>query len=186
MITAPLPRPRPLLRVVLTLSVVASAAACSRDDEPEAATGCASTVREASLAVEVDEQIALLDVALSQCISAGALIGEMSRDPGIVGYSPATYVELRCSNASDDVVLTSAVCTTYRAPSTTVPVVAPSADYVALTLDGRSIVIVPDVDAPFVGAVPEPMQRNVDIAVEQGCIGVIANATPGRRRSATR
>lgn len=180
--TEPLPRPaassRPrAVRTVGALAAVALAGlagGCSQDEEPEAATGCAATVREASLATEVDEQITLLDLALARCISVGALVGEMARYPGIVGYSPATFVELRCGTATDDTVRTSAVCTSYAAPATTVLPVSPDVVYVAETLDGRRIEIVPDADTPFVDGRPEPMQRTVDIAVESGCQGVIA------------
>jgi hypothetical protein len=159
---------------VAALLLAAVAGACSQSQEPEAATGCAATVREASLAAEVDEQIVLLDLALARCISVGALVGEMARYPGIVGYSPATFVELRCGTATEETVRTSAVCTSYAAPATTVLPVSPDVVYVAETLDGRRIEIVPDADTPFVDGRPEPMQRTVDIAVESGCQGVIA------------
>jgi hypothetical protein len=144
------------------------------DDEPEAATGCAATVREASLAAEVDEQIALLDLALARCTSVGALVGEMAHYPGIVGYSPATFVELRCGTTSDETIRASAVCASEAAPATTLLPVSPDVVYVAETLDGRRIEIVPDADTPFVEGQPEVMRRTVDIAIEAGCEGVIA------------
>lgn len=175
----PLPSARPGRRraapaALAVLAGAITATGCGRDAEPEQATGCAATVREASLAAEVDEQVALLDLALARCVSVGALIGEMSRYPGIVGYSPATFVELRCTTASDEAVLSSAVCTSYAAPATTLLPASPDVVFVAETLDGRRIEIVPDADTVFVGGRPEAMQRTVDIAVESGCPGVIA------------
>lgn len=155
-------------------AVATVAVACSQDDGPEAATGCAATVREASLATEVDEQISLLDLALARCVSVSALVGEMARYPGIVGYSPTTFVELRCTTATDETVRTSAVCASSAAPATTLQLQSLDVVYVAETLDGRRIEIVPDADTPFVGELPAPMQRTVDIAVESGCPGVIA------------
>lgn len=180
--TAPLPhrvtpaRPRAgtALHVAAAVVLAALGGACNQDEEPDAATGCAATVREASLAAEVDEQIALLDLALARCISVGSLVGEMARYPGIVGYSPATFVELRCGTATSETVRASAVCTSYAAPATTLLKVSPDVVHVAETLDGRRIEIVPDADTPFVDGRPEPMQRTVDIAVESGCQGVIA------------
>lgn len=176
MTVTPLPRRcgRTIIGALAAAAATLASAGCGRDAEPEQATGCAATVREASLAVEVDEQVALLDLALARCVSVGALIGEMTKYPGIVGYSPATFVELRCSTAADDAVLASAVCTSYASPATTLAPLSPDVVYVAETLDGRRIEIVPDADTVFVDGRPEAMQRTVDIAVEAGCPGVIA------------
>lgn len=159
---------------VLACALAVGTAACTADDEPAAATGCAATVREASLAVEVDEQVALLDDAFSRCVSAESLTTEMDRYPGIVGYSAPTFVSLRCRTTTDDGLLASSVCRSISAPATTVVVVV-TADvvFVAETLDGRRIEIRPDADTPFVGEVPEAVQRTVDIAIEAGCAGVI-------------
>jgi hypothetical protein len=154
--------------------LAAAVAGCTADEEPAAATGCRATVRDASLAVEVDEQVALLDLAFSRCVSAGSLTAEMDRYPGIVGYSAATFVELRCGTAPDEAVRTSPVCASIAAPVTTVVAVDTDIVFVAETLDGRRIEFRPDADTPFAGGVPEVIQRTVDIAIEAGCDGVIA------------
>jgi hypothetical protein len=158
---------------VLACALAASTVACTADDEPATATGCAATVREASLAVEVDEQVALLDDAFSRCVSAATLTAEMDRYPGIVGYSAPTFVALRCRTTTDQRLLTSAVCSSINAPATTVVAVTVDVVFVAETLDGRRIEIRPDADTPFVGDVPESVQRTVDVAIEAGCAGVI-------------
>ncbi|HEX6658535.1 MAG TPA: hypothetical protein VF065_10665, partial [Ilumatobacter sp.] len=46
--------------------------------------------------------------------------------------------------------------------------------FVGETLDGRRIEIRPDADTVFVGDVPQVVQQTVDIAIEAGCDGVIA------------
>jgi hypothetical protein len=154
--------------------VATVASACTADQEPAAATGCAATVREASLAVEVDQQVALLDLAFSRCVSAASLTAEMDRYPGIVGYSAPTFVEIRCGTTTDETLLASAVCGSIAAPATTIAPVTADLVFVAETLDGRRIEIRPDADTAFVGDVPEVVQRTVDIAIEAGCPGVIA------------
>ena len=159
---------------LLACVAVTGSAACTADDEPAAATGCAATVREASLAVEVEQQIALLDLAFSRCVSAASLTAELDRYPGIVGYSAPTFVEIRCGATADETLLASAVCRSIAAPVTTVAAVTVDVVFVAETLDGRRIEIRPDADTPFVGEVPEAVQRTVDIAIEAGCPGVIA------------
>lgn len=158
---------------VLACAVAVSTVACTAEEEPEAATGCAATVREASLAVEVDEQVALLDDAFSRCVSAESLTTEMNRYPGIVGYSAPTFVSLRCRTTTDEGLLASSVCRSISAPATTVVAVTADVVFVAETLDGRRIEIRPDADTLFVGEVPEAVQRTVDIAIEAGCAGVI-------------
>ena len=56
-----------------------------------------------------------------------------------------------------------------------VPTTAPvELVFVGETLDGRRIEIRPDADTVFVGDVPQVVQQTVDIAVEAGCDGVIA------------
>jgi hypothetical protein len=160
--------------VVATLALAISTAACSPKDDDSAETGCASTVRDASLAVEVADQVRLLDQALVRCRSLQELTGEMGRYPGITGYDVATFVQLRCARVLDESVRTSPACasiavTTSVAAPTPVEVV-----FVGDTLDGRRIEIRPDADTPFVGQVPQVVQQTVDIAVEAGCEGVIA------------
>ncbi len=177
-VTTPRQRPRQTTRapaLVAALALVAAVAGgCGDDDDPLAAPTCSASVREASLAVEVDEQIQLLDLAFSRCPSSELLTAEMSRYPGIVGYSVPTFISLRCTTTSDDAVRTSPVCASIAAPATTPAPASADVVFVAATLDGRQIEIRPDADTAFVGATPEAVQRTVDIAIEAGCDGVIA------------
>ena len=167
-----------LSRATIAVAVVAgalvlTATACTPKDKT-AESGCASTVHDASLAVEVSDQIRLLDSAMVRCTSLQELTGEMGKYPGIVGYDLNTFVQLRCSRVTDESIRSSPACLALTAttpPPTTVP-----ADlmFVGETLDGRRIEIRPDADTPFVGNVPQVVQQTVDIAVESGCEGVIA------------
>lgn len=174
---ARLPSPRPVaLLATAMLATLAGVAlgACSPDEDSAAESGCAATVKSASLAVEVDEQVALLDRALLRCRSLAELTSEMQRYPGIVGYELPTFVELRCSRVTDEAVRSSPACAAVIA-TTTVAATAPSeVVFVGDTLDGRRIEIRPDADTVFVGDLPQAMQQTVDIALESGCEGVIA------------
>lgn len=164
------------VRLAVPVLVLATVAGCDGDDTSTATTepGCGATVHDAAFAVEVDEQVALLDDALARCASFDALLAEMRRYPGIVGYEPSTFVSLRCAAVDEAQALAAPACAAFVAPPTTPSPVAPDVVFVGATLDGRTIEIRPDADTAFVGELPEAIQRTVDIAVEAGCVGVIA------------
>jgi hypothetical protein len=59
--------------------------------------------------------------------------------------------------------------------TTAVPTTQPSEIvYVGSTLDGRTVELRPDADTVFIGDTPQVVQQTVDIAVESGCVGVLA------------
>jgi hypothetical protein len=169
-----LPFPRLTVLAAAAVALVSlSATGCSPDEETTQ-SGCASTVEDASLAVEVADEVRLLDMALVRCRSLQELTTEMGKYPGIVGYDLNTFVELRCSRVIDESVRTSPACLAFTA-TTAVPTTAPAElVFVGETLDGRRIEIRPDADTVFVGDVPQVVQQTVDIAIEAGCEGVIA------------
>lgn len=152
-------------------------AACDPPGSGEAnpPTGCAATVREASFATEVAEQVRLLDTALLTCRSYAAFTNEMADYPGIVGYELDTFVSLRCASITDETIRSAPACAAVIDPTTTIP---PSTIaelvFVGDTLDGRQIQIRPSSSTEFVGDVPAVVQQTVDIAFESGCEGVIA------------
>ena len=165
---------RSTIAAAVSAAVIAlTAGACSPEDETTT-SGCASTVHDASMAVEVSDQVRLLDMAMVRCRSLQELTAEMGKYPGIVGYDLNTFVELRCSRVSDESVRASPACLSLTAttpPPSTVPT---ELVFVGETLDGRRIEIRPDADTVFVGEVPQVVQQTVDIAVESGCEGVIS------------
>jgi hypothetical protein len=169
---------RPLFSTSTSLLATAAAlatltTACTPDDETTE-TGCSATVHDASVAVEVADQVRMLDMALVRCRSVQELTAEMGKYPGIVGYDLDTFVELRCSRVADESVRSSPACLSFTA-TTVVATTAPAElVFVGETLDGRRIEIRPDADTVFVGEVPQVVQQTVDIAVEAGCDGVIA------------
>lgn len=173
------PTRRPTVRAAAVASVlvlVGLTSACDpSDDAVDARPGCADTVREASQAREVDEQVGLLDDALRACRTLASFRSEIERYPSIIGYDPDTFVFVRCSRTDDDAVSRSPVCRAVVAPGTTVPpTTVVSLVFVGDTLDGRTIEIRPSSRTEFVGDVPAVVQQTVDIAVESGCDGVIA------------
>lgn len=159
-----------------TIAVMAATlAACSpADDEPQGRAGCAETVREASEAREVDEQVRRLDDALRICRTYESFEAELARYPSIIGYAPETFVLVRCSRADDEAVQNSPSCRAVVSPTSTLPPTTVVAIvFVGDTLDGRTIEIRPSARTEFVGEVPAVVQQTVDIAVESGCSGVI-------------
>ncbi len=161
---------------IATLAIGALVACTTTEtDDAAAPTGCAAAVATASRAAEVDDQVRLLDVALVACRSYDSFVGEMGRYPGIVGFDVNTFVSVRCGRVDDEVVRTSPTCATVISPSTTVPIVTlPDLVFVGDTLDGRHVEIRPSATIVFVGDVPEVVQQTVDIALESGCEGLIA------------
>lgn len=150
-------------------------AACEPGDGAERQSGCAATVREASSAAEVADQIRLLDTALVACRSYAALTAELARYPGIVGYDLDTFVEKRCTEIDDEAVRAAPACRTVAAPTTVVArTTVPELVFVGQTLDGREIEIRPSERTRFVGEIPEYVQQTVDILFESGCEGVLA------------
>lgn len=126
------------------------------------------------MAVEVDEQVALLDTALVTCRSYRSFTNELARHPGIIGYDTATFVSLRCARVDDELIRTSPTCATVIAPVTAPPrTTLPELIFVGDTLDGRQVELRPSATIRFVGEVPEVVQQTVDIALESGCDGVI-------------
>ncbi len=179
--SGPTRRPRRTTNVwfvsALASLAVVSIAGCAapEPDSGSAPTSCAAAVGSASRAAEVDEQVRLLDVALVACRSYDSFVGEMGRYPGIVGFDVPTFVSVRCGRVEDELVRTSPTCATVIVPATTVPVATlPDLVFVGDTLDGRRVEIRPSATIKFVGDVPEVVQQTVDITLESGCEGLIA------------
>lgn len=160
---------------MLVAAVAASATAgCVASDDEGASSGCASAVAAAADAVEVDEQKRYLDQALLQCRSVAALTTELERHPGLIGFSPLTFVENRCSRIDDPATLAGPTCSAVVSPTTTAPpTTLVDLVFVGETFDGRRIEIRPSATTRFDGDVPEVIQQTVDIAFESGCEGLI-------------
>ncbi len=159
--------------VALALVAGVATCACTAEDEPVADSGCRASVRDASFATEVEEQIRLLDTALVRCRSYDTLIDEMQRYPRIVGFELATFVGLRCAATDDEAIKQAPACAGFSAADVTVAATVPDLVFVGETLDGRTIEIRPDEDTRFIGDYPEVVQRTVDIATEAGCEAVL-------------
>jgi hypothetical protein len=160
--------------LVGSLLIPALVAGCAADEGGVVASGCAATVQEASLAAEVSDQIRLLDQAMVRCRSFEELAAEMGRYPGIVGYELSKFVELRCSRVVEEAVRTSPACLAVAVTTVPASTLPTELVFVGDTLDGRTVEIRPDADTTFVGQVPQVVQQTVDIAVESGCPGVLA------------
>lgn len=157
------------------IALIAALAGCTPpDDEARVLSGCASSVSAAADAVEVADQVRLLDQALVRCRSLDALTVELALHPGLIGYSPRTFVEIRCSRVDDPATMRSPACSEVAAPTTTVTATTVvQLSFVGETLDGRPIEISAADGVQFVGDIPAEIQRTVDIAIESGCDGLL-------------
>ena len=159
-------------------------AGCGNDDEAADRPTCGGTVARAAEAIEVDDQIRLLDEALRWCGSYDAYLTELTARPGLVGYEPATYIELRCRTVDEPQLRGTPTCRT-ASPPTTPPVSAvPDLVYAAATLDGRVIELRPSPAVPFTGDVPSVVQQTVDIASVADCPGVLRQRDEWAMRAA--
>lgn len=162
--------------VVVTLAAAALVvSACDPPDESTASTRCSDKVAEAAAASEPKAQVRLLDRALQTCGSYQLFTTELADYPSIIGYDPATFVELRCNVVTDQAVREGPTCSSVIVPpSTAPPTTAVELLYVGDTVDGRQVEIRPSSAIAFDGDVPAVIQQTVNIAVESGCEGVIA------------
>lgn len=159
-----------LLAVTLTV-----ASACDAPNDERTDTGCASLVEDASRESEPDDQVRKLDRAMLVCGSYDAFTTELRRHAGSIGYDPVTYVERRCERVDDEQVRETPTCAAVITPTTTAPpTTVVELVFVGDTVDGRAVEIRPGPGIEFVGEVPAVIQQTVDIAVESGCEGVIA------------
>ncbi len=156
-----------------TLALFVGAAGCADDAAAERPT-CAGAVAEAAAEIEPADQVRGLDDALRWCGSYDAYVGELARYPGLLGYSPETYVERRCAALDDVRLRLSPTCRIARPATTPAPSTVPDIVYAAATLDGRVVALRPSPAVPFTGDVPAAVQDTVDIAVAEGCPGVLA------------
>lgn len=160
-------------RLLLAVAVAAAGVACDRDDTAERPT-CAGAIDAAADEIEVADQLRGLDEALLWCGSYDAYLRELATQRGLIGYSPETYLKLRCANLTDQRLRDTPACRVANPPTTPPPVTTPDVVYAAATLDGRVIELRPSDAVPFRGDVPAVVQDTVDIAVSQQCPGVLA------------
>ncbi len=166
------------VRRVLTCLVAVGlilAAGCEADEAAPVRSGCAGLVADAAAAVETEEQVELLDAALTACPSYDAFAAQLAAAPGLIGYDVPTFVALRCDSLTSPARERTAACDPFPPPPTTVEVrtTEPELVFVGVTLDGRRIEIRPSDDVEFVGERPLAVKLNGDIATEAGCEGVL-------------
>lgn len=161
--------------VVALAVVLAVASACDAPTDGQATSGCASLVEDAARQSEPGDQVRMLDRAMLACGSYDAFTSELQRHAGSIGYDPVTYATRRCERVDDEELRGTPTCAAVITPTTTAPpTTIVELIFVGDTLDGRPIEIRPGPGIEFVGEVPAVIQQTVDIAVESGCDGVIA------------
>lgn len=162
--------------VATVVAVVALAGVgCEAEEAEEPRSGCAGLVADAVAAVETEDQVRLLDAALTVCPSYDGFAAQLIAAPGLIGFDTRTFVTMRCNVRTPVERARTAACDMIPAPSTTMQVrtTEPELVFVGVTLDGRRIEIRPSDDIDFVGERPSAVKLNADIAVEAGCEGVL-------------
>lgn len=141
---------------------------------PEAESGpvdpCRSLVADSAAAQEIDEQIELIDRAISVCLSFDTLAAELALYPGAVGVTPEELVRRRCAGNAE--LEAAALCRSIDAAAATEPSTAAGATYVGLTLDDREVEITP-ADTRFTDDRPAAVVE-IEAAAGRGCEGLLA------------
>ena len=162
-------------------------AGCAADSaEPVTADPCARRITEAAAAIDIDDQVRVLDEAMYVCRTLDEFTAGVADHPGLMAVEPVVFLARRCVRSEIAAVRESPICDTEAvnaliAPATvgppgTVPAdVAAAAEpvYLGETLDGRTVEIVPDADTPFVDGRPQVIVRMVDLAFSDGCDGLL-------------
>lgn len=168
--------------VAITVGVIAG---CAADDaRPVTVDPCARRIGEAAEAIDIDDQVRLLDEAMYVCRTLDEFAAGVADHPGIMAVEPVVFLARRCIRSEIAAVQESPICDTAAVsaliapdaadPSGTAPVdVAADPVYLGETLDGRTVEIVPDADTPFVDGRPQVIVRMVDLAFSDGCDGLV-------------
>jgi len=172
--------------VGLVVGCAALMAGCAADDAgPITADPCARRIAEAADAIEVDDQVRLLDEAMYLCRSIGEFTAGVAGHPGIMAVEPVVFLARRCVRSDIAAVRESPICddsavaallepdTAGLAAGATPAVADVDPVYLGETLDGRTVEIVPDADTPFVDGRPQVIVRMVDLAFADGCDGLV-------------
>lgn len=163
-------------RRILAIAVVLAPliAACTEPEvEVAPSEPCRSVVDDVATAVEISEQVALLDTALVVCRSVEQLDRALAAHPGVIAVDASTFADRRCSDAPDARIAGSTICRSVVTTTTTEPVSdEPTLGvYVGRTLDGRDVEILAS-DTLFTQGRPAAIVQIVDIGTEDGCEGV--------------
>lgn len=172
-----------LLGLALAIGVVAGCAAA--DAEPVTADPCARRISEAADAIDIDDQVRLLDEAMYVCRTLEEFTAGIADHPGIMAVEAVVFLARRCVRSEIAAVRESPICDTDAVSALIAPDPSGTAGtapgdvatvepvYLGETLDGRTVEIVPDADTPFVDGRPQVIVRMVDLAFSDGCDGLV-------------
>jgi hypothetical protein len=171
---------------------------CAADtDDVVTADPCARRIADAADAIDIDDQVTLLDEAMYLCRSLEEFTAGVAGHPGIMAVEPVVFLARRCVRSDIAAVRESPICDTEAVGALVEPEssvteasgvspAVPAADpvYLGETLDGRTVEIVPDADTPFVDGRPQVIVRMVDLAFSDGCDGLVDEREYWTARSA--
>jgi len=165
---------RRLAMIGLVLAVSIAGCGNQRESTPSAST-CQAIVDDAVAAREISDQLSLLDRALVVCRSSTALSAALEQHPGAFGVTAAEFATARCQAPPSERISQSSICRELSPPNTTQPVLLDSEiqTYLAVTLDGREVVLTSD-RVRFAEGRPAVVVQLTDIMTEDGCLAVEA------------
>ena len=163
-------------------AVALSTVACGTPAaEPVETDPCIRRVALAAGSIDIDEQVNLLDEAISICSDLNAFATALDAHPGTIGVKPAVFAARRCTRSELAAVATAPICDDAAvvllsgAESGSILDTDASAmpnSYVGTNLDGEQVSIEPDADTEFVDDRPLAISRMVDLAFSDGCAGL--------------
>ena len=174
----PRPAPRRARRALVVTGLVLTG--CSAPAaEPVDTDPCARRVTLAASAIDIDDQVAALDEALTVCRDLDAFRIEVDQHPGTLGVEPAVFAARRCSRSELPGIATAPICDdpavgllTGATTATAVEESTEALSFVGRNLNGDDVTIVADADTPFVDGRPEAIVMMVDTAFTDGCTGL--------------
>ena len=155
-------------------SLALTASACTAETPSAAPTDpCQRRVDAAALAIDIDETVELLDIAMEICDSLTEFETAFAQHPGVLGFSPLEVVARRCRTHSAERTSTALLCE--KAPVIALTGLQPPSDhggtavFTGIALDGRAIGITEDSGIEFDRGIPADLITIANLAASRDC-----------------
>ncbi len=155
-------------------ALVLTVSACTAETPSAAPTDpCQRRVDAAALAIDIDETVELLDIAMEICDSLTEFETAFAQHPGALGYSPLEVVARRCRTHSAQRTSNAPLCE--EAPVIALTGLQPPDDngdpavFTGIALDGRAIDITEDSGIKFDRGIPADLITIANLAASRDC-----------------
>ncbi len=172
------------LGLILTPALAAIVSCSAPVAEPTETDPCSRRVGIAAAAIDIDDQVGLLDEAISICSDLESFALALDSHPGTIGVEPVVFAARRCSRSNLTSIRAAPIC---QDPAVALLIGGGSSDsestlnpageglaYTGTNLADAQVTILPDADTPFEGERPVAIVRMVDLAFSDGCAGLEA------------